>query len=71
MVVEDEEVTVYVVVDGQVKRRVIETGIESGNQVEVLSGLADDEEIVVVGHSGLRDGAKVLASNRKAESYTG
>lgn len=71
VVTEDEEVTVYVVVDGQVKRRIIETGIRSGNQVEVLSGLADNEEIVVVGHSGLRDGAKVLASNRRAESYTG
>jgi multidrug efflux pump subunit AcrA (membrane-fusion protein) len=49
----------------------VETGIRSGDQIEILSGLADDEEIVVVGHSGLRDGSKVLASNRSVDRFTG
>jgi len=71
VVEEDDEASVYVVADGAVALRVVETGIRSGDQVEILSGLADDEEIVVVGHSGLRDGSKVLASNRSVDSFTG
>ena len=68
---EDDQTTVYVVADGEVSRRTIEVGIESGNVVEVVGGLAPHEEIVVVGQSSLRDGSKVLASNRPRESYTG
>ena len=71
VVEEDEEMTVYVVADGQVARRIIETGISSGDQVEILSGLEDNDQIVVVGHSGLRDGSKVLASNQNTDSFTG
>lgn len=71
VVEEDDEASVYVVTDGAVALRIVETGIKSGNQVEILSGLADDEEIVVVGHSGLRDGSKVLASSRNVDSFTG
>jgi len=71
VVEEDDEASVYVVSDGAVSRRIVETGIASENEVEILDGLADDEEIVVVGHSGLRDGSKVLASNRTRDSYTG
>ena len=40
-------------------------------QVEILGGLEENEEIVVVGHSGLRDGSKVLASNKTFDSFTG
>ena len=29
------------------------------------------EEVVVVGQSGLRDGSKVAASNKRLDSYTG
>lgn len=71
VVFEDEEASVYVVRDGSVSRRIVETGIAAGGQIEILSGLADNEQIVVVGHSGLRDGSKVLASNLTTDSYTG
>ena len=71
LVEEDEQTSVYVVNDGEVTRRQIETGIESGGQVEVLNGLAGDEQIVVVGQSALRDGSKVLARNDTQELYTG
>ena len=71
VVEEDDEMTVYVVADGQVARRVIQTGIANDNRVEVLGGLAENEEIVVIGHAGLRDGSRVLASNPDLESYTG
>jgi len=71
LVEEDDQAAIYIVADGEVTRRVIETGIESGELVEVLGGLTGDEEIVVVGQSGLRDGSKVLASNILQDSYTG
>lgn len=71
VVEEDDEMTVYVVADGQVARRVIQTGIASDSQIEILGGLTETDEIVVVGHSGLRDGSKVLASNQPADSFTG
>ena len=71
LVEEDSQVAVYVVIDGAVERRAIEIGIESDGVVEILGGLDGDEEIVVVGQSGLRDGSKVLASNTLKDSYAG
>jgi membrane fusion protein (multidrug efflux system) len=68
---EDDEAAVYVVNDGAVMRRIVETGIASDGQVEILGGLDENEEIVVIGHSGLRDGSKVLASNKTIDSFTG
>ncbi len=71
IVEEDNEMTVYVVADGEVTRRIVTTGISTNGQVEILSGLEEGEGIVVVGHSGLRDGSKVLASNRVPDSLIG
>lgn len=68
---DDEQTSVYVVSNGEVVRRMVETGIESGSSIEVLSGLQEDDLIVVVGHSSLRDGSRVLASNRNPDSFTG
>ena len=68
---EDDQASVYVVADGAVARRVIQVGIESGNLVEVVGGLAIDEEVVINGQASLRDGSKVLASNRSTTSYAG
>lgn len=63
LIVEDEQTSVYVIEGGQASRRTIVTGIESGGRVEVLSGLAADDQIVTIGQSSLRDGSKVLAKN--------
>ena len=68
---EDDQTTVYVVSNGEVFRRVVKTGIENDGLVEVLDGLNSDEHVVVVGHSGLRDGSKVLASVPDRDSFTG
>ena len=68
---EDEQTTVYVVNDGQVMKRVVETGIRDGDMVEILGGLGDYESVVVVGHAGLREGSKVLASNTVQNSSSG
>ncbi len=68
---EDDVSTVYVVSGGEVVRRAVNIGIEAGGNVEVLSGLSEDDIVVVVGHSGLRNGSKVLASNNIPDSFTG
>lgn len=68
---EDDESTVYVVSNGEVARRTVETGIEAGGNVEILSGLNEDEIVVVVGHAGLRSGSKVLASNTIPDRFAG
>ena len=57
------------IADGAVERRIIDTGIESDGHVEVLNGLADDEQIVFVGHGALRDGSRVLASIDDTERF--
>jgi len=71
IVTEDSESVVYVVADGAVERRLIRPGIESDGNVEVLHGLDKNEQIVVTGLSGLRDGSRVLASNRVSGSISG
>ncbi len=68
---EDDESSVYVVSDGEVVRRNVETGVQSDGKVEILTGLTEDDVIVVVGHTSLRDGSKVLASNDLPASFTG
>lgn len=71
LIEEDSETVVYVVSDGLASRRAIEVGIRSGGMVEVLGGLDANEQIVVTGQNGLRDGAKVLASQELQASSTG
>ncbi len=71
LIEEDDQTSVYVVTDGKVTRRTIQVGIESSEVVEVVGGLAGDEEVVVTGQSSLRDGSKVLASSKAAPSYAG
>ncbi|MEJ2603726.1 MAG: efflux RND transporter periplasmic adaptor subunit [Gammaproteobacteria bacterium] len=50
---------VYVVRDGVVERRPVETGIAWQDRLEVISGIEESERVVVVGQAGLRDGARV------------
>lgn len=68
---EDEQTTVYVVSNDEVVRRVVETGIVSDGKIEILGGLSDFDEIIVVGQAGLREGSKVLASNALPDSFGG
>ena len=68
---EDDQTAVYVVNNGQVTKRVVETGIREGHIIEILDGLGDNDNIVVVGHTGLREGSKVLASNTDRNSSSG
>lgn len=63
IVEEAGESAVYVVEDDVVERRIIRTGYAEGGQIEVLEGLADAEEFVVVGQRSLRSGSKVSIIN--------
>ena len=71
VVEEDGESVVYVVTDGSAVRRLIQTGIRSGDTIEVLGGLNEHDEIVVTGLGGLRDGSRVLASTGTKASVSG
>lgn len=62
LVTEDNETVVYIVEDGVAVRRPIQTGIQSGDSIEVLSGLDEQDQIVVTGQGSLRDGSRVFAS---------
>lgn len=64
---EDEEAAVYVVADGAAVRRTIEIGIENDGLVEVLSGVDENDSIVVVGQDSLREGSRVLARAQPAD----
>lgn len=68
---EDDQTVVYVVKDDAAIRRVIQTGIQSGENIEVLSGLDAHEQIVVTGQGSLRDGSRVFASIDARRPVTG
>ena len=71
LVQEDDEAVVYVVENGAAVRRTVRTGIETADFIEIIDGLADDEQIVVTGQGSLRDGSKVLASISPATQVSG
>ena len=50
---------VYVVKDGVAERRVVEVGRQVGNRVEILSGVADGEQVAVTALSKIKDGTPV------------
>ncbi len=57
---------VFVVNEGVVERRLISTGYSESGQIEVLQGLDDMEEIVVIGQTSLKDGSKISVINAPA-----
>lgn len=68
---DEEQTTVYVVSNDQVVRRIVETGIEAGDTIEIIGGLSEEEQVVIVGQGGLHDGSRVLASNTLPDSFSG
>ncbi len=71
LIEEDNRTAVYVVSGDTVDLRQITIGIRSEGQLEVLAGLDENEQVVVIGQSALRDGSKVLARLENTERYTG
>jgi membrane fusion protein, multidrug efflux system len=55
----DGERSVFVVQDGVAHQRSVETGLADSGYVEIVGGLVGNEQVVIVGQSGLKDGNKV------------
>jgi len=51
--------TVFVAGDGVASRREVELGFSEGDFVEIVSGVAEGEQVVVVGQDGLSEGTPV------------
>jgi RND family efflux transporter MFP subunit len=71
-----DKATVYVLdANNKVEARVVQTGIETPDQVEIISGLQPDDVVVVGGRSQVRPGQvvrpKFVAQTRIAEPGTG
>jgi membrane fusion protein (multidrug efflux system) len=62
--------TSHVFVDdgGTAAKRTVELGLEEAGQVEVLTGIAAGERVIVAGQGGLRDGAKVRVLGEEQET---
>ncbi len=50
---------VYVVRDGKARRIEVEVGARSGNRIEILKGLTDDEAVIISGKDLVHDGRVV------------
>ena len=62
IIVEDTDSVIYVVTDGEARRRVIQTGISDAGMTEILGGLKIDETVILSAGSGLREGTPVAAA---------
>lgn len=56
---DDVSESVFVISEGVAQRRTVRTGYPRGAQVEIVEGLEGGEEVVVIGQTGLKDGARV------------
>ena len=66
----DERAVVFVLEGETVKRRSVQVGVDGGNWLEIVDGVAADDEVVVAGLEALSDGAKVRVA-RTADPFTG
>ena len=59
LVLETDEDDVFLIEDGKVRRVAVELGFVEGDQVEIVAGLSEGDQVVTIGHEGLKDGAAV------------
>lgn len=57
---------VFVVKDGKAAERAVQLGLSNGAYVEVVTGLKDGEQVVVVGQAAIKPGATVRIVNTPA-----
>jgi membrane fusion protein (multidrug efflux system) len=57
---------VFVVQDGKAAERSVQLGLSNGAMIEVVSGLKDGEQVVVVGQAAVKPGAAVRVVNTPA-----
>jgi membrane fusion protein (multidrug efflux system) len=63
VVTPQERKTVFIVRDGKALRREVETGIEQGRMVQITSGVAEGDSVIVSGNRKLQDAARVRVMN--------
>jgi hypothetical protein len=54
---------VFVNDNGKANQRQVQIGMSDNTSIEIVSGVAAGEQVVVVGQNGLRDGASIQAVN--------
>jgi RND family efflux transporter MFP subunit len=62
---------VWVISDGRAEPREVTTGLEGGERVEIVRGLAGNERVVARGHEGLYAGARVVETSATPAEHTG
>jgi len=65
---ESGETSVFVVEDGKAMRRNVRTGYANSGMIEITEGLEDDDKVVTVGQTGLKDDAVVTIINEAEEA---
>ena len=55
----DGSSNVFVVTAGKAEQRAIKTGLNNAGRIEIIEGLKGNEQVVVVGQNGLKDGNPV------------
>lgn len=58
--------SIFVVEDGKGIRKDVRTGFSSNGMVEIIEGLTDGEDVITVGHVGLKNDSKVVVINDDA-----
>jgi len=69
MQISDRKHYVFVLMGDKVERREIQVGTDTGNELEVLSGVNGGDEIVTAGIDGLSSGAEVRVT-RNVDPFT-
>ena len=59
LVREGEDTAVFVAADDKAERRAVTLGVSDGTRVEIVSGLAAGDRVIVHGQAGLPDGAAI------------
>lgn len=66
IVAEDAATNVFVVRDGHAQLVSVQTGYLTNGSIEILSGLAEGDQVVTLGQNSLKDGIKVSVINAPA-----
>jgi membrane fusion protein (multidrug efflux system) len=62
---------VFVVQDGKAQARPVQVGLTNDKSVEIVSGVSEGEQVVVVGQNGLRDGTDVTTPPQNNQGARG
>ena len=62
---------VYVVRDGKAVKTIVETGLSNGKQIEILSGVTEQDEVIVVGQEYLYNEMPVNVVARNGQRVSG